>query len=395
MTEKVIFVFAFIGLVFLSTAQTVKFTPFDNEKKLIEYGWDSPNIGFVKKSISEMEKKPFDGIIFKLSNNSVSWVFRLDPIDEKLLEQDLADAEGIEWNKFTDNFIILYCASEQDWFNDEHWALITEKAKKAAKIAKKAGCVGICFDQEAYGRNPWSFTDSAHVGTKTFTEYEEKVRERGAEFMKALESEFPGLTLLTFFQLSYVQAILWPMKAELRSDALSKHLYAFLPAFLNGMLDAISSDAQIVDGNECAYWYNDSSNYVGIYNQIMQRSRPLIAPENLKKYRQHVQVGQALYIDEYYGMRENGLGFHMTNDENNQWMQHNTYWALSTSDRYVWCYSEKMNWWTNQNVPPGCENSIRRAKQNLKDAWSGYIRVPTREVMQDIIKRATGKKNKK
>jgi hypothetical protein len=30
----------------------------------VEYGWDVPYPGFVEQNIREMEKRPFDGIIF-------------------------------------------------------------------------------------------------------------------------------------------------------------------------------------------------------------------------------------------------------------------------------------------------------------------------------------------
>ena len=35
-------------------------------KKLIEYGWDVPYPGQLRRDIRAMEKKPFDGIIFRL-----------------------------------------------------------------------------------------------------------------------------------------------------------------------------------------------------------------------------------------------------------------------------------------------------------------------------------------
>jgi len=35
-------------------------------KKLIEYGWDVPNPAYIRANIREMEKRPFDGLIFRL-----------------------------------------------------------------------------------------------------------------------------------------------------------------------------------------------------------------------------------------------------------------------------------------------------------------------------------------
>lgn len=29
----------------------------------------------------------------------------------------------------------------------------------------------------------------------------------------------------------------------------------------------------------------------------------------------------------------------------------------------MWCYSEKMNWWTGENVPPGIEAAIASARR--------------------------------
>ena len=52
----------------------------------------------------------------------------------------------------------------------------------------------------------------------------------------------------------------------------------------------------------------------------------------------------------------------MTPEDQAKWFEHNVYWALYSTDRYVWCYSERMNWWKNQNIPPGAEDAIKRAK---------------------------------
>lgn len=45
-----------------------------------------------------------------------------------------------------------------------------------------------------------------------------------------------------------------------------------------------------------------------------------------------------------------------------KWFKHNAYWALATTDKYVWCYSERTNWWTGKGIPLGCEKAIRSAR---------------------------------
>ncbi|MHC4230803.1 MAG: hypothetical protein ACYSW0_25480, partial [Planctomycetota bacterium] len=35
------------------------------KKKIVEYGWDVPYPDFVRENIRQMEKRPFEGIIFR------------------------------------------------------------------------------------------------------------------------------------------------------------------------------------------------------------------------------------------------------------------------------------------------------------------------------------------
>jgi hypothetical protein len=80
-----------------------------------------------------------------------------------------------------------------------------------------------------------------------------------------------------------------------------------------------------------------------------------------------VQVSQALYVDHLFNLRGDRkyLSGSMTPEERAQWFQHNVYYALTTSDRYVWLYSEKMNWWLNKDIPPGLEDAVRSARDKV------------------------------
>jgi hypothetical protein len=91
----------------------------------------------------------------------------------------------------------------------------------------------------------------------------------------------------------------------------------------------------------------------------------MVTPEVWPAYQEHYRMGQALYIDQYYGLRqEKVLGDFMLPDEQPKWLEHNTYYALYTADQYVWCYSERMNWWKNE-VPAGCEDAVRDARAHV------------------------------
>ena len=333
-------------------------------KKLIEYGWDVPAPDFVRAHIREMEQRPFDGLIFRLQSGSN--VLEPAPWDEARFAGDFDNCTNIAWEKFTDNFVIVLAASNQDWFDDGQWTAIEHNVRIVAKAAKLARCAGLCFDAEPYGTNPWAYSNAAHRDTKTFAEYQTVVRARGAQFMKAIESEFPSPKILTFYLLGLFAEFCKPMPADARFEQLAAHGYAFVPAFFNGMLEAASPGALFVDGNENAYYYTNSASYFEMYQCVTQRARYLVDPALWSKYRAQVQSGHALYIDQYYGLRaEKVLGNYLTPKEQPKWFEHNTYWALNVSDQYVWCYSERMNWWTNTAVPAGAEDALRAARAKV------------------------------
>jgi len=336
-------------------------------KRLIEYGWDVPTTEQVRKNIGKMEQRPFDGIVFRLEGGGN--VLVPEPWDETRFKKDYENAERIKWNRFTDNFVIMWAASDQDWFSDSQWEQIVNNIRLVAHAARLAKCVGICFDAEPYGENPWEYAKTAHHETKSFTEYQAKVRQRGAEFIRTVEAELPDPQILTFFQLSYFANLCMPMDPGFRQEKLSKEHYALLPAFLEGMLEGSQAGTRIIDGNEGAYYYKDRQPYFEKYHQITQRGLYLIPDEFHDQYRHKVRVGQALYVDQYFGLREqNVLGHFMTAEQQAQWFEHNVYWALYTADKYVWCYSERMNWWEDQDVPAGCEEAILSARRKLANA---------------------------
>jgi hypothetical protein len=122
----------------------------------------------------------------------------------------------------------------------------------------------------------------------------------------------------------------------------------------------------LTDGNETAYYYHKPEQYYHIYKYIKQGALGAIAPENHRTYRGQVLVAQALYVDQVFGLRDRKVeGHYMSPEEQAQWFEHNVYYALETSDRYVWCYSERMNWWKDENIPAGLPEAIRSAREKL------------------------------
>lgn len=85
----------------------------------------------------------------------------------------------------------------------------------------------------------------------------------------------------------------------------------------------------------------------------------------------------------------------MTREQQLKFFEHNVYYALTTSDEYVWCYSERMNWWLppeklkkDRILPLGVEQALISARQKHEQGKPlGYD-------IKDIVEAARKKRNK-
>ena len=336
--------------------------------KLIEFGWDVPTPIFVKQNIQQMEKRPFDGVAVKLSVGKQ--VFLHHPYDTQKLTEDLESLKSTKFTKFKDNFVVMWATTEEgwDWFSESDWKAAEQNIRLFAKAARAGRFAGILFDPEPYGANPWIYPKLPSAQEKSFEEYWQQVRKRGSQFMQVLQQELPGVKVLSLFQFSYLERFLeQPDDPKKRMHQLSTATYGLLASFLNGMLDVVQPNTRLIDGNEHSYYYTDSESFFAAYKLIKEKLLPFVDSKNISKYDGQVQVGQAIYIDQLFALRqppEELLSYHLTPKERAKWLEHNMYYALSSTDEYVWCYSEEMNWWKN-NVPDGVEEAIRSALQKI------------------------------
>ncbi len=344
-------------------------------KKLIEYGWDVPKPSYVAQHIREMEKRPFDGIMMYIPN--VRDVFWMKELDEEVLAGEMEALKNIEWHKFTDNFITMLARSQMDWFSDADWEWVLRNVGLCARAARVGHCKGLTFDAEPYGTSPWNYSAQVHADAKSFREYERIVRKRGAQFMTRIQQELPHPVIHTFYLLALFRQIAEQPNPAKREEMLIRHSYSLYPAFINGMLDAAGPDTIITDGNESAYYYTKPQDYFESYHTIHQTSQSLIVRRLRSKYRAQVQCAQALYVDHLFGIRTNKtVANYMTEQERAQWFEHNVYYALKSSDRYVWLYSERMNWWTGKDMPPGLEEAVISARSKIRHNEALQTNIP-------------------
>ncbi len=339
-------------------------------KKLIEYGWDVPTPAQMQDMLPAMESKPFDGLVFRLAGGYNA--FETRPLDPQKFADDARILRRLPFRTFTDNFVLIWGSPhpEWDWFDDAQWKAVEANARLLVKTGMAGRIKGICFDPEPYDFELWNYTRQARAKEHTFAEYRAQVQRRGKQLMRAFEREMPGALILTFFHISIIGNMA-DMSEEQRALELQKGGWGLMPDFFIGMLEGASPKARFIDGNEMAYYYTSREAYFRAYHTMRQRVLRMLPRSLRDRYTRQVQAGNALYVDQNFALRQPDtqqyLSFRMTPEERARWFEHNTYWALYTTDEYVWCYSERMNWWKNE-TPPGLEAAIVSARAKIKEA---------------------------
>ena len=334
------------------------------EKELIHAGW-TPSVAFAREHIREMERMPFDGIVVQLDNAYRHAFDYREKWDEAAMQPFIDEILNTEWKRFTDNFMLLNVSSDMDWYDDAHWDIILHNIRLHAKAVKAAGFKGIVFDPEQYGTPLWKYTQAFHRDTRTYAEYSEQVRRRGAQWMEAVQAVKPDMVILNYYQFSTFLTFLEPEPGEdvPREQRLSRSHYALYLPFLNGMLDAAGPEIVLIDGNEQAYYYVEAAEFDRVYADIRQGCLCMVAEENRAKYKDQVQVGSSVYLDGVFGVRPvqaKAVGSFLTPQYRRSLCEHNVYHALRTSEKYVWCYSDTgvIDWWSGK-LPFGAEEAVR------------------------------------
>ncbi len=398
----------------LTRAQIVYEAP---GKKLIDFGWNSPTISMYKEHMAGYENGPFDGLSLKISGQAGGGkVFMTDDWSKTGDEAKAAEKRVISSIKksmvLTDNFLVLYGASQMDWFSDADWEKVDSQLRYAVRMAKVAKCKGILWDPEPYkpGKNPWKYKEQAKASQYTFGQYYDQIRKRGAQFMNILQEEFPGIIIFSLRELSDWQkgspfsgGLLPVTNRENTMKELEDAWWGLHPAFYAGMLDAIQPGTELIDANEEAYYYTSALEFYKIRNTLIDDAKALIPPELWAKHSCFSRIGHAISADyiagNWLGMspfpyRLTGQGLMMTPTDRAKWFEHNSYYALQTSDRYAWLYTEDMNWWTGEKVPDGFKEALLSAKRKVNAGQ------PLGYEMDQIIQTARNKaeetyKNKK
>jgi hypothetical protein len=361
-----------------------------HRKKLIEFSHNSPTLEQYLQNIQLYESGPFDGITLRLTPNVESGnVFMVDnwmsiSAETRQAERDLV-RQIRSRTSLSQHFLVLFGASQMDWFADEDWLLVKDHVQFAAQLAREGGFRGILWDPEPYspGKNPWRYPEQEGREQLSYHQFYAKARERGTEFIETIQQEFPGAVILSLRELSdyqkgspFSQSLLPIADVATAVSSLEGSWWGLHLPFTLGIVEAINDDMTFIDGNEEAYYYTSPLEYYRLRDVLYNNARRLMPPELFRKFESHYDIGHAI-APEYIAGNWAGLltsfpvglteqSLMLTPEERAQWLEHSVYYSLSSSDEYAWMYSEKINWWTGENLPEGFVDAVASARQKVE-----------------------------
>lgn len=328
-----------------------------NDKKLIEFGWDYPKVSYLKSDIMNMRSAPFDGVVFSFDFDIYN---AFDDTERPLSDFQYDDLAKIQWGGFTDNFLFVRGASYSGahWLDDKSWLQISRNLKRVSEALKISKAKGIGFDPEYYYNdstlNPWVYRASWYHNL-SYQEVGNYVRKRGKQFIQALQANKPDVKILCFWLLDLVDM-------QSQTQTLSKTGMALYPFFIEGMLQGKNKISEIIDGNESSYWYQKPDNFV-LAGEYLHKRRTEFIRQSLWPKLKDVTLAPAIYFDWIYAkIPEYNKG--LDSMKKAQWLKDNLYYAYKTSDKYVWFYNERVNWW-NRGVDAGVLEIIQNVRLKI------------------------------
>jgi len=332
--------------------------------RVIEFGWDTPTIPWLCENAAITECTiPFDGIILDLAlgqgHGSLSWIAWADsniPSNVQVsAEEDIALLNDANFTRLRENSFFRLNSSgwntPPDWYDLDFNAVISNVTFMAEAVYETS-LAGICFDPEDYFDSCWHYPSRKYSATKTFSQYQTQVRQRGREIALAIMGACPerDFTMLFTFanSLPFLSTDWW-------GHPLSEDTYGLLPAFIDGLLDEACGQIRVIDGLESCYPHKTLAQFQGSVSNYQDGATLSTDPS---RYLSCVGIGFGTWMDYcsndfgwYTDPNEFGLN-HFTPEEFGQAMDISTDLA-----EFSWVYTEIPNWYLGA-VPEAYSNAL-------------------------------------
>lgn len=322
----------------------------DQRKKVVCCGWGmsaaTPDVYITHAD--RFARCGVDGILTSLQSRRpdgtlrvLSKVFETDWKYEDFAQEVPKLGKMTAHPAFRETFLTLYLSPSKrrlDWFDDASWARVAANLRTLARLAREGGCRGIAVDPEDYiKRRQFKRLPTDRPGVDMCR----IARRRGAELFREVFTEYPNVTILSFWFLSLTPNWYGSKYGFRDMTAISEGDDSLWPAFLDGMLDVLPRTAKLVDGNE-DYWLDaDKGAFYKARHWIRHGLRPLVSPENRGKYDSQMQVSSGIYLDMYVNPTNSTWHFPPKNGSRLETLRRNYVQALDAADEYVWLYGEK------------------------------------------------------
>ena len=275
------------------------------------------------------------------------------------------------------------------WTDDEGWANFAENMAAVAWLAKVSGVKGFLLDPEEYSAQGGQAPQYVHTHLDPPYETCAKLaRQRGREVFSAIYKEFPDAVILSLWFMSKYDFWL-EQGRQMSPKANAEQSGELMFHFMNGILDVIPPEARIVDGFERYHGSALDGAYLADTVTASTTALPLVAPENIRKFRSQVYFSSGHYL-EMYAQTQNSNWFWYFGPVNGSRLEHlrlNMEQAFRSATEYVWLYGERagklFNWRnghyakrkTWEEVIPGLTETMMLAKDPL-----GYAAVRKAEL---------------
>ena len=333
-------------------------------------------------NIAAYETHSFDGLFLRPAYSS--YVFSHEAYQNSSYDGDRAALQALLSSRLTHNVLFFRATGVigWDWFSDSDWAATESNVRIYAKMACDAQLKALAFDTEFYpyfdsNNNPinqtiWKYSAQPASATKDLIAMRAKVKQRGAQFMQAVQEECPGLPVMGLGLASFANDLGLQSESE-RVANWPTHKYGLLPAFTEGMATT-SPPGGIIDGVEFTYDYIIPS-YFDALDTIVKENVLSLMDTDATTYQQKVRIGSAVYVDGIMNLNTyaSDAGFHYfgwwldTDAQRLQILENNIYQGYRVSSTFHWIYSEKPNWVTGEALPTGIDDAILRSRE--KSMW--------------------------
>jgi hypothetical protein len=339
--------------------------------RLIAWPSVEPDQEFVRRHISSMETKPFDGVVLQATLPSLegtpryfTWSAPTRRYSAEEFRPVVESLRATPFRRFRHNFLrINLNPTDQafDMFDDDRWDILTGNFATAATATREAGLRGLLVDPEAYATpEPGSEIPRFNVfdfrlrrTANEFPAYRQQAFRRGQAVAQAVTAVYPGITLFLAFG---------PSATCLGRGAPPERTYGLLAAFVDGLLGGAAGRATVVDGFELAYPYRSCERFREAYARLRGTCRALSLDP--AKYDRWLEIGFGIWLDfdslstcqdpEVAGRPCRWFDPSLYPPEwrhvvDPQQFARAVASARAVSDSYVWIYTTEPKWWTEAN----------------------------------------------